>query len=68
MIWCPKYRRPVLVGEIADRLDELLKQKAKELEIEIVASTVKLGLFVSSSITGKLVQVAHSLVGYILSI
>ncbi len=40
LIWCPKYRRPVLVGEIADRLDELLKQKAKELEIEIVETNI----------------------------
>lgn len=40
LIWCPKYRRPVLIGEIADRLDELLKQKAKELEIEIVETNI----------------------------
>ncbi|MHB1276556.1 MAG: IS200/IS605 family transposase [Candidatus Humimicrobiaceae bacterium] len=40
IIWCPKYRRPVLIGEIADRLDELLKQKAKELEIEIVETNI----------------------------
>lgn len=40
IVWCSKYRRPVLVGEIADRLDELLKQKAKELEIEIVETNI----------------------------
>ena len=40
IVWCPKYRRPILVGEIADRLDELLKQKAKELEIEIVETNI----------------------------
>ncbi|MBU4293440.1 MAG: IS200/IS605 family transposase [Actinobacteria bacterium] len=40
IIWCPKYRRPVLVGEIADRLNELLKQKAKELEVEIVETNI----------------------------
>ena len=40
IIWCPKYRRPVLVDKIADRLDELLKQKAKELEIEIVETNI----------------------------
>lgn len=40
LIWCPKYRRPVLIGEIADRLDELLKQKAKKLEIEIVETNI----------------------------
>ncbi|RKX46602.1 MAG: IS200/IS605 family transposase, partial [Thermotogae bacterium] len=27
LIWCPKYRRKVLVGEEAERLKELLLQK-----------------------------------------
>ncbi|WP_211258003.1 transposase, partial [Hydrogenibacillus schlegelii] len=26
-IWCPKYRRKVLVGEVAERLKELLLEK-----------------------------------------
>lgn len=34
-IWCPKYRRKVLQGKIADRLKEILYEKAEELEIEI---------------------------------
>ena len=32
LVWCPKYRRSVLVGDIADRLKELLKQKADEMK------------------------------------
>ncbi len=36
-VWCPKYRRPVLVGRIADRLKELLQQKAQELTVGIMA-------------------------------
>ena len=35
LIWCPKYRRKVLVGAIADRLKELLAQKAAELGCEL---------------------------------
>lgn len=35
LIWCPKYRRPVLVGEIETRLKILLEEKAKELGISI---------------------------------
>jgi putative transposase len=35
LIWCPKYRRQVLVDEIEKRLRELLKKKAKELKVEI---------------------------------
>ena len=31
MIWCPKYRRKVLVGPVETRLKELLLQKADEL-------------------------------------
>ncbi len=34
-IWCPKYRRKILIGTIAKDLRELLKLKAKELDIEI---------------------------------
>jgi len=35
LIWCPKYRRKVLVGEVAERLKELLFQKAQEIGVEI---------------------------------
>jgi len=34
LIWCPKYRRKVLVGEVAERLKELLLQKAQQIEGE----------------------------------
>jgi len=35
LIWCPKYRRAVLVGDIEKRLKQLLKQKAKENDWKI---------------------------------
>ncbi len=35
LIWCPKYRREVLTGNIAEDLRDLLKFKAKQLDIEI---------------------------------
>ena len=35
LIWCPKYRRKVLVGEVESRLKELLLEKAAELSISI---------------------------------
>jgi len=38
VIWCPKYRRKVLIGTIAVRLKELLTIKAKELNVEILES------------------------------
>ena len=36
-VWCPKYRRQVLVGYIAKRTEELIRQKAKELNCKIIA-------------------------------
>src|SRR5262249_10587559 len=35
LVWCPKYRRPVLVGAVDRRLKALLQQKTKELHIHI---------------------------------
>jgi len=35
LIWCPKYRRSVLIGKIEQRLKQLLKQKAKENDWKI---------------------------------
>jgi len=34
-VCCPKYRRSIFTGKIAERLKELLYEKAEELEIEI---------------------------------
>ena len=41
LIWCPKYRRKVLVGDIKDRLIQLLNKKADELELEIVETNIQ---------------------------
>ena len=35
IIWCPKYRRKVLTGAVEVRLNELLLEKAEELDLEI---------------------------------
>ena len=40
LVWCPKYRRPVLVGPIEKRLVQLLRQIAVELEATIHALEV----------------------------
>lgn len=36
VIWCPKYRRPVLDDEIAERLKSILYEKAKGVQAEII--------------------------------
>ena len=51
LIWCPKYRRPVLTEDIQIRMRELLEEKALELGIEIVEANILLDhvhLFVKS--------------------
>ena len=40
LVWCPKYRRPVLVGPVAARLRELIGQKCDEHGWSIVALEV----------------------------
>lgn len=40
VVWCPKYRRKVLVGDIAERLKELIAQKAAEINAEVIEMEV----------------------------
>jgi putative transposase len=40
LVWCPKYRRPVLTDAVADRLAQLLHAKARELEMTVRALEV----------------------------
>jgi len=52
IIWCPKYRRKVLEGDVEIRLKELLHDKAEELEVDIEEMEVMpdhLYLFVNAS-------------------
>ena len=37
VVWCPKYRRPVLAGRVAARCEELIRAKASEHGWRIVA-------------------------------
>lgn len=36
IIWCPKYRRKVLVGAVETRLKELVYEISSELKVEII--------------------------------
>ena len=36
VVWCPKYRRRVLVGDVSHRLGDLLRKKASETGIDII--------------------------------
>jgi putative transposase len=35
LVWCPKYRKPVLVDAVETRLKELLYEKAAALDVEV---------------------------------
>lgn len=37
LVWCPKYRRQVLIGDIEADLRRLLQQKAEQLKVTIAA-------------------------------
>jgi len=41
LVWCPKFRRPVLSGNISDRLVELVPEKVKELGGEVIELVVR---------------------------
>jgi len=67
IIWCPKYRRKVLTGQIQTRLKELLHQKATEIGIEIKTLEVMpdhVHIFVSSNPTLAPHEIAGWLKGY----
>lgn len=50
-VWCPRYRRKVLVGPVEARLRELIQEVANKLELEILALEIMpdhLHLFVNA--------------------
>jgi putative transposase len=40
VVWLPKYRKPVLTGEVAVRVRDLIRQIAAEHELEIISCKV----------------------------
>ena len=67
LIWFPKYRRKVLVGEIQERLTSLLKDKCKELGVELVESNIQpdhVHLFVRTNPIQSPQQIVCGLKGY----
>lgn len=67
IIWCPKYRRKVLVGDVARRLKELLATKSEEngwvvKEMEVMPDHVH--LFVQVTPSDAPAHVVSQLKGY----
>jgi putative transposase len=67
LVWCPKYRLPVLTDEVRGRLLELVQEKAHELGAEIHASEVMpdhVHLFIEAAPTYSPAKLAHQIKGY----
>ena len=67
VVWCPKYRRPVLDGAVADRLKVLLAEKSAELGLTIHALEVRpdhVHLFVEGDPTRCVAEIVNRLKGY----
>jgi putative transposase len=50
LVWITKYRKPVFIGDVADRMRELIREICKSLDIEIIKGRVSkdhVHLFVS---------------------
>ncbi|MCL2772750.1 MAG: IS200/IS605 family transposase [Oscillospiraceae bacterium] len=41
VVWCPKYRRKVLVDKISERLEELIKEKCSEIRADIIEMEIQ---------------------------
>lgn len=66
-IWCPKYRRKVLTGKVAERLKVLLLQKAREIGVDIAQMEVMpdhVHLFVKTNPTNSPHFIVQQLKGY----
>jgi len=66
-VWCPKYRRKVLVGAIETRLKELLHEKAVALGVEVAMLEVMpdhVHLFISAPPTDAPQHYANQFKGY----
>lgn len=67
IVWCPKYRRKVLVDGVDERLKELLVQKAEEIGVTIKRMEVMpdhVHLFVKGSPTLPVHFVVNQFKGY----
>jgi putative transposase len=61
-IWCPKYRRPVLVDRVEQRLRELLEEKASELGVNIQTMEI-MADHVHIFVKAKPIDAPHFIVG-----
>jgi putative transposase len=67
LIWCPKYRRKVLVGDVEARLKQLLQEKADKIGVSIEEMQIMpdhVHLFVKASPVASPHWIVQQLKGY----
>lgn len=67
LVWCPKYRRPVLTDQVAQRLDELIYEQVKALKGDVIALEIQpnhVHLFAEFPPTLAVRQIMHRLKGH----
>ena len=67
LVWCPKYRRPVLEGRVADRLRSLIETKCAERGWKVEALGIMpdhVQLFVRTGPDASPALVAHQCKGF----
>ncbi len=67
IIWCPKYRRKILVGIVEKRLKELVLNKAREMRVDIETMEIMpdhIHIFVKCRPTHSPSYVVQQLKGY----
>lgn len=71
LVWCPKYRLPVLTSDVATDLEQLLRDKAAELEVEVKHLSVQpdhVHLFVRAAPEYSPAKLANQFKGYTSSV
>lgn len=66
LVWCPKFRRPVLAGGVGKRLSELIPQNVEKLGgrvLELVVQPDHVHLFASFPPTLAIAQIMHRIKG-----
>lgn len=67
LIWIPRRRRAVLVGDVATRLEYLLKYKAQKVEVDLEYLAIQpdhVHLFVNAPPSLAVAQIVYRLKGY----
>lgn len=66
LVWCPKYRRKVLIGNIADRLKNVMYEKASVMRIRIEAVEIMpdhVHVFITGQPTEAIQHIVNQLKG-----